>query len=180
MIHWRIPSPSDASRTLARWRAPQSVLDFDVVQRANVNHQAADTLQKLRTDGKGTTPSDKNLPVCIVKIIQVTKDKILYVHVCMVWDARNDLMTNKPDKDPTRKEELRLSAVQPTIRKRSKGEVPKIQESIVEQTNEAYCCEATTQEEISGSGFHVDHNGFLVQTSTMNGCLQKVKPVLLR
>lgn len=61
-----------------------------------------------------------------------------------------------------------------------RGEIRSIEEFTVEQTEDAYCREAATQEELRGSKFHVNHLGRLDEKSIIDGCLQKMSLVSLR
>lgn len=70
-----------------------------------VKHKVADTLSRLRTDGKDTAYWDHDLPVCNVESIQVTTDIKRYVHACMECDVENDLLASKTGEDPIKKRE---------------------------------------------------------------------------
>lgn len=90
------------------------------------------------------------------------------------------MITANPDEDPIEKREWRVSAVQPTKRLNTKGEIRTIKEFIGDETKDAYCPKATTQDGVSGSKSHGDYHQLFVHTSKINGCLQKVVLVSLR
>lgn len=48
----------------------------------------------------------------------------------------------------------------------------------MEQQRVVYWCEATTQVELLGSDFHVEHSGLLLRTSKIDACLLKGVPLL--
>lgn len=104
---------------------------------------------------------------------------LLHIH-CLLHHSLSRFFSKKTssqsnaEKDFTEKVEW---SVQLTGRQTKKGKVSIMDELTVEKTKYAYFREAMTQVGMSGSKFHVDHNGLLVQTSTIDGCLQKLVPI---
>lgn len=56
----------DSIGRLARWRLRLFEFDFDVIYRASVKHEAADTLPRLQTAGEEDTPLKDKLPLLAV------------------------------------------------------------------------------------------------------------------
>lgn len=78
------------------------------------------------------------------------------------------MICGKPGDYPTGKEETTVGAVQPTERHTTKGEVREMKDLTMEQTRDAYYCEATTQVRINASEFHADHTRLLIQRSNLD------------
>lgn len=89
----------------ARQRLPLYKLDFDVVHRARLQHEAADALPRLRTDEEGTTNLDDSLSVIYVDNKQITDENLSYVHVCTEWNVMSEPTTEKRDEKPIQEEE---------------------------------------------------------------------------
>lgn len=104
---------SDSSKKLARWNVRLSELDFDVVNKAGVKHQAADALIRLHIEGNAKNDSNDDPPVCNVKITHVMKEELPFVHVCTECVIENDPVTGKPIKAFI---QTGASIVQPTER----------------------------------------------------------------
>lgn len=52
---------------LAIWRLRLSVFDYDIVHRAGINHQAADSLSRFDTTGEDTQEVDDDVPLMVLE-----------------------------------------------------------------------------------------------------------------
>lgn len=64
---------------LERWHLRISEFDFDVIHRAGIKHQAADTRSRLRTNWEDNTPLEGDLLRSAIKAIQ----KLVKSHICV-------------------------------------------------------------------------------------------------
>lgn len=106
----------------------------------------------------------------------------IYIMCTFVYSAklRTYSLRDKYDENSTAKGETSVCMVGPRELQMTKGEVPTMDKLTVEQKEDAYCCEATTQILMDRSEFYVDHNGFRVCPLKIQGCLQKDMPASLR
>lgn len=63
---WWIFNLSIATKRLAKWQLLLSELDFEIVHRAGVSHQAADGLSQLPTDGTKNSPLEDRLLLMLI------------------------------------------------------------------------------------------------------------------
>lgn len=68
---------TDGAGKLARWPVRLPELDFKIVHRARVKHEAADALSRLLTTGMCESPLEANIPeVTITKVPPGVKAKM--------------------------------------------------------------------------------------------------------
>lgn len=61
---------ADEKYNLDRWRLCLSELVFDVVDRARIKHQAADSLSRLESTAPYTSEVEEDLPTFVVERVQ--------------------------------------------------------------------------------------------------------------
>lgn len=144
-----------------------------------MEHQAADTLTRLRTGGKEKTILDDDRSLCNVKNTRVSDGEISYLRVDTNCEGGNESRTGRPEGRPIEERETRVCTVQLNKRQTRIGEVPSLEKLIVERMRGAYCRKVSTQVDLRGSEFYIDRSRLSVGAQNIDGCLQKVVPVSL-
>ena len=78
---------ADATGKLARWQLRLSELEFDVVHRAVIKHQAADALSRLETSGADDSSLQDEIPVLLCEATKPTKPTKLTKSICFLCDG---------------------------------------------------------------------------------------------
>lgn len=144
-------------------------MEFDVVHRADIKHQAADALYRLKTTGGDTSPLDDDLPV--MNIVGPPDE----------YDE-DDTHYAIDEYGPTRYRGADELEVIDTMEQRvaEPVSVPTPMEFVAAQKEERLCPQSLQTVRKPGCMFDVYRHGWLVRNSEMDEALKKLVPQALR
>lgn len=99
------------------------------------------------------------------------------MHICTECIVNHVTTTVQSEKNCSEEVEGSAFPVQPTDQQAPECGQGTMEEFFAEQSKDAYGRKITTQVGLNRPDFQIDHNGLLVRTLRIDGCLQKVVPV---
>lgn len=166
-LRW-ILNLADASCKLGRRRIRLSEYKFDVVHRAGIKHQVADSLSQLSTDGHAKTVLDEVLPFLTITAAPNMEDAKFDLEIHYLANKNPDITSPALPAVYT----LATSPTPPTE--------PTTDEFLAKQPKDAFCRVGASTLGTLGSAYTYNRVAFLVCIASIDGAGQKVLPPALQ
>ena len=179
-LRW-ILNIAEPSGRLARWRLRLAEFDFEVQYRPGRQHNLADGMSRLLTEGGDTSPIDDEIP-CFSVMESTRTTETDPTPLSGMWDVPVDLRFIEDPEVVALADEAEAERETAAEDDGEEREIMPItaEEFLQEQSKDPFCIAKAKMVGDANSHFDVDQYGFLVRRSNLDGALQRVVPKTLR